>query len=120
MTTKTEESADKFQALETHVDDSETREFVKKVVEEENESVYILPRKGAREVLTENRMEMIEKLREDEVNSLRDLSRKLGRDVSAVSRDLKVLWKNDIIEYEEEQNRKIPKLTADKIVVEPL
>jgi hypothetical protein len=120
MTTKTGETAEEVQALENHVGDSETREFVKKVIEEETESVYILPREGAREVLTENRMELIEKLREDDVNSLRDLSRKLSRDVSAVSRDLEVLWKNDIIEYEEEQNRKIPKLTADKIVVEPL
>jgi len=120
MTTKTGKATDKFQALEKHVGDSETREFVKNLVNEEDESVYILPTEGAREVLTENRMEIIEKLRKDEIDSLRDLSRKLERDVSAVSRDLEVLWKNDIIEYEEQKNRKIPKLTADKIVVEPL
>jgi DNA-binding transcriptional ArsR family regulator len=99
----------------------DTREFIQKVVKEyPDESVYILPREGADEILTQKRMEIIETLREKDIESIRGLSRNLDRDVSAVSRDLEILRENDIIEYSEEKGRKRPQLTTEKIVVEPL
>ena len=114
--TETEENEENV----SYVEDAETREFIRKVVmEDPGESVYILPKEGSDEILTEKRMEIIRTLREEDVKSIRSLARILERDVSAVSRDLEILWENDIIEYREEQNRKIPELTTDKIVVEP-
>lgn len=119
MTTKTE-TEQKPEPVENYVGDENTRQFVKKVVKEETESVYILPRKGAGEILTEKRMQLIREIRNNEPESIRELSRTLERDVKSVSRDLEKLWENDIIEYRKEKNRKIPELTTEKIVVQPL
>lgn len=115
------ETGEKPDVARSFVSDRDTREFVERVVKDHPEqSVYILPREGADEVLTEKRMELIKKLREEEPESVRDLARQLDRDVKSVSRDLEALWKNDIIEYREEENRKIPELTTEKIIVQPL
>jgi DNA-binding transcriptional ArsR family regulator len=120
MSVKTEagETTDRGRSF---VSSEDTREFIQKVVKEyPDESVYILPQEGADEILTQKRMEIIETLREKDIESIRGLSRNLDRDVSAVSRDLEILRENDIIEYSEERGRKRPQLTTEKIVVEPL
>ena len=115
------ETGEKPEIARDFVSDEDTREFIKRVVKDHPEqSVYILPREGADEILTEKRMELIKTLREDDPESVRGLARKLDRDVKSVSRDLDVLWKNDIVEYREEENRKIPELTTEKIIVQPL
>ena len=120
MPTKTE-TGQKPEVTEDFVEDKETREFVKKVVKDHPEqSIYILPRKGAEEITTEKRMQLIRQIRNKQPKSIRDLARTLNRDVKSVSRDLDTLWKNDIIQYKKEKNRKIPELTADKIIIEPL
>ncbi len=102
--------------------DEDRMGLIKRVIEEsDEESVYILPKEVAREVLTEERMRIIETLREEEVSSKRDLARKLDRDIKNVSNDLDLLWKHSVIGYEKgEGNSKIPKLSADEIIVEPL
>jgi len=74
----------------------------------------------ARSVLTDRRMELLETVRDEEVESVTDLAEMLGRDEAAVSRDLDLLCQNDMIEYERDGRRKIPKLKHDTVVVEPL
>jgi predicted transcriptional regulator len=115
---KTEEQEMK---VKSYVDE-EFQQFFKEVVERSKDvSTHVVPAELAREILTKKRMEMIHKIREkEELESKRDLARKLDRDIKAVSRDLDTLWKYGIINYEEAKNRKIPELTADKIIIEPL
>jgi len=83
------------------------------------ESVTLVPSDLAREILTEKRMEILEALKEEEIGSMRALSRELERDPSAVKRDLDLLWKHSLIDYEEEGNRKKPVRSTDKILIEP-
>lgn len=100
--------------------DSEFIEFFKKTVKEEKDvSTHVIPNDIARKILTEKRMELINTIREEKISSQRDLSRKVDRNIKSVSTDLEVLWKYGVINYKEEENRKIPKISADKIIVEP-
>lgn len=100
----------------------DTLEFVKEVIENNKDvSTHVIPAELARKIMTEKRIEIIETIREEEIESKRDLARKVDRDISVVSKDLKVLWKYGIVEYrEEDNNRKIPEITAEKIIIEPL
>ncbi|MFB6099899.1 MAG: hypothetical protein ABEK16_01370 [Candidatus Nanohalobium sp.] len=101
--------------------DEDTLDFVKEVIENNKDvSTHVVPAELAREIMTEKRIEIIETIREEEIESKRDLARKLDRDIKSVSRDLDVLWKYGIVDYREEGNRKIPEITADKIIIEPL
>lgn len=74
----------------------------------------------AKSVLTDRRMELLETIRDEEVESVTDLAEQLGRDKAAVSRDLDVLCQNDMIVYERDGSRKIPRLKHETVVVKPL
>jgi predicted transcriptional regulator len=74
----------------------------------------------AKSVLTDRRMELLETVRDEEIESVTDLAERLGRDKAAVSRDLDLLCRQDMIVYEREGSRKIPKLKHETVVVEPL
>lgn len=101
-------------------DYDELNSFTLDKLKESDSSTYVIPKYEARKLLTPHRIDLIEMIREEDIYSMRDLSRKLGRDIKNISEDLKVLKEYDLIEYREEGNRKIPELTADKIVIEPL
>ena len=94
--------------IESYIDD-EFIEFFKQIVQRNKDvSTEVIPAKLAREILTEKRIELINKIREqeDEIESKRDLARKLDRDIKAVSRNLDTLWKYGIINYTEEKTGK--------------
>ena len=74
----------------------------------------------AKSVLTERRMELLETIRDEEIESVTDLAESLDRDKAAVSRDLDLLFEQDMIIYERDGSRKIPKLKHEAVVVEPL
>jgi predicted transcriptional regulator len=100
--------------------DSDFIDFFKKTAKEEKDvSTHVIPSDMARKILTEKRMELINTIREEEISSQRDLSRKVDRNIKSVSTDLEILWKYGVINYREDENRKIPELSADKIIVEP-
>ncbi|MFB6147277.1 MAG: transcriptional regulator [Candidatus Nanohaloarchaea archaeon] len=100
--------------------DEEFVDFFRETIENESGiSTHVIPNDLARKILTEKRMELMNTVREDEIESKRDLARKLDRNIKAVSTDLDILWKYGVINYREEGNRKIPELSADKIIVEP-
>lgn len=122
MTNQTEEPEKPDIGRSTSYFDEDTLRFFKQTVERHKDvSTHIIPAKLARKTLTEKRIEIIETIREEEIESKRDLARKVDRDISVVSKDLKTLWKYGVIEYGEGKNRrKIPELSADKIIVEPL
>lgn len=74
----------------------------------------------AKAVLTDRRMELLETIRDEEVESVTGLAERLGRDKAAVSRDLDLLCQNQLIEYERQGRRKIPRLLHETVVVMPL
>lgn len=86
--------------------------------------VLVLRRENGRGVLTESRLELVGYLDRhgDQVESVRDLARKLDRDKGAVSKDLRRLAELDIVEYEGEGDgeAKRPVLKHEHVVIEPV
>lgn len=79
-----------------------------------------LSRETAEQVLTEKRMEIVEEISENDISSMRDLARRLDRDVSIVSRDLDVLFEAEVVDFKEDGRAKKPVLAHENIFVEPV
>jgi predicted transcriptional regulator len=84
------------------------------------DGVQVLSLESANRALTPKRREIIETLRVKDVDSVRDLARRLDRDKGQVSRDLGVLAEHGIISYDEDGRAKRPYLTQEHLIVEPL
>lgn len=86
--------------------------------------VLVLRRENGRDILTESRLELVGYLERhgDEVESVRDLARRLDRDKGAVSKDLRRLAELDVVEYEGDGDGKAkrPVLKHDHVVIEPV
>lgn len=82
--------------------------------------VLFLSRESAREVLTGPRLELLDRLRAEPVDSVRALATELDRDKGGVSRDLAHLAALDIVEYERAGRAKRPRLKHDTVLVEPI
>jgi len=111
---------DEKRDVKNYVADEETREFIYEVMRRSDETVNVVPKDLAKKILTEKRIEIIETVQEEEVESINDLARKLDRDPSIVTRDLELLKRYGIIDFKKEGNRKVPVRTAEKVVVEPI
>lgn len=84
------------------------------------DDVYVLDRESAEQVLTPKRTELLDCLREEDVESVRDFARALGRDKGSVSRDLAVLARHDLVAFREDGTRKIPEIKHETVIAEPL
>ena len=84
------------------------------------EGVQVISLETAERVLTPKRYEIIDLLRREEVESVRGLARRLGRDKAHVSRDLQELAEHAIIQYDTDGQSKSPHLTQEHIIIEPL
>ena len=84
------------------------------------EGAHVISIETARKVLSPKRMDIVELLKEEEVESVRGLARRLDRDKGQVSRDLGDLAEHGIIEYETDGRSKSPRLAQQHLVVEPL
>lgn len=84
------------------------------------EGVQILSLESAERVLSPKRRELIEILRTENIESVRDLARRSGRDKGQVSRDLGVLAEHGVVRYEEDGRAKRPYLVQEHIIVEPI
>lgn len=82
--------------------------------------VHVVDRETAACLLTEKRQELIARIADGDVDSVRGLARDLDRDVAAVSRDLELLFEHDVIEYETDGQRKLPRLKHATVVAEPI
>lgn len=82
--------------------------------------VLLLEPEDARKVLTEKRREIIELIKNERVESIRELARELERNVSLIHKDLKLLFEEGVIDFKEEGNRKIPILRHKNIIIKPL
>lgn len=84
------------------------------------DGVQVISFESAEKVFTPKRRELIKTLRTQDVESVRDLARRVDRDKGQVSRDLGVLAEHSVISYDEEGRAKRPYLTQEHIVVEPM
>lgn len=84
------------------------------------EDVHVVDRETGAKLLTEKRRELVDRLRESEVESVRSLAADLERDVAAVSRDLDLLFEHDVVAFGTDGQRKIPRLKHELVVVEPI
>lgn len=95
-------------------------EFMRTLAEAGIVNFLVIDLETAKAVLTDKRLEILETVRDESVNSVTDLANTLGRDKAAVSRDLDLLRLNDMIEFRREGSRKIPLLKHETVIVEPL
>lgn len=104
-----------------HMLSTESRvEFLKRLSEADLNDVLIVQRESAERALTEKRTELVEEISTGEAASVRDLARRVGRDVSIVSRDLDVLFEEGIVDFERDGRAKKPVLARETVLVEPL
>lgn len=82
--------------------------------------VHILSHEAADRALTPTRRDIIDALATTEVSSLRELADVLDRDPGNLSRDMKVLVAENLIQYDTSGKSKRPELKHDTIIVEPL
>jgi predicted transcriptional regulator len=95
-------------------------ELVKSLAEAGYDDLLLLRWETAREVLTDERMDLIEHLQDGDVDSIEELARRVERDPADVSEDLNILFKNAVIDFEEEEDRKIPVLQHENIFIKPI
>ncbi|ELZ05720.1 HVO_A0114 family putative DNA-binding protein [Natrialba aegyptia] len=95
-------------------------EFVRDLSKTELEDIHIIRRETAERVLTPERERLLETIATAESSSMRDLARRVDRNVSVVSRDLDILFEADIIDYEQNGRSKKPVLAHENVIVEPI
>lgn len=99
---------------------SKKLELARFLAEKGYSNILFLKPEDARKVLTEKRVEIVRTLKKEEIKSIRDLARKLDRNVSVVHQDLRILFEEGVIDFKKEKNSKIPILDCDGIFTLPL
>ncbi|MFB6115762.1 MAG: hypothetical protein ABEK04_05775 [Candidatus Nanohalobium sp.] len=84
------------------------------------EDTLITDSEGYRKITTEKRMKILKTLAEKDTGSVQELAGELERDRGNISRDLDVLFQEDVIEFERKNGKKKPVLKHSKIVAEPI
>lgn len=84
------------------------------------DDVHVVDRETATQLLSEKRQELLDTIREGNVESVRGLAKDLDRDAGAVSRDLDLFFEHDVVEYDREGQRKIPRLKHGVVIAEPI
>lgn len=95
-------------------------QYLKRLTEAGFDDIQLLQRTTAEQVLTEKRIELLRAVEREDVESVRELSRVVERDVGRVSDDLNVLYKAEIIEYEQNGRAKRPVLAHENVFVQPI
>lgn len=97
-------------------------EMAKRMKESESGSrdTLVLQFETAVDVLSDKRKELMNTIENQEVNSITELAELVDRDKSRVSKDLKKLYKADIIEFDENKGSKVPKFKHEVIEFEPV
>ena len=107
--------------MSVHRNRAEKRAGIARALAKEGfEDVFVLDRESAERVLTANRTELLDRLRDGEVESVRGLARRLDRDKGSVSRDLDLLARHDLVTFHENGTRKIPEIKHGTVIVEPV
>lgn len=101
-------------------EEHEDTEFMRKLMTGGLEDVLVLDLDAATHVLTDKRRELLERIDEGGVESVRSLADDLDRDKAAVSRDLDTLFEYGLVEYDRNGARKIPKTKHETVLVKPI
>lgn len=94
--------------------------YLKQLAEAGFRDVHTLRRDTAERVITEKRTELIEAIASGDIESIRDLARRVDRNPSIVSRDLDVLFEAGIVEFEADGRAKRPVLAHENVFVMPV
>jgi predicted transcriptional regulator len=94
--------------------------YIRRLVDAGLTDFLVLEKEAAESVLTDRRLELLERIRDGNDESVTELADSLGRDKAAVSRDLDVLFENALIEFEQDGRRKIPVLRHETVLIEPI
>lgn len=97
-----------------------TTEIVRAIADAGYDDVLVLDEATASSVLTEKRRELLDRIESENVESVRGLAADVGRDKAAVSRDLRLLFEYDLIDFETEGRRKVPVQKHGTVLVEPI
>ena len=95
-------------------------EFALRLAEAGYDDFLILDKKEAEDILTPKRQELLELIDDEKPESITELAQLAERDVSIVHRDLDLLFKYSLLEYDEEDGKKRPKLKHSHVFVEPI
>ena len=99
---------------------NESTELMRRLSRAGFDDVLLLDHETARRVLTEKRRELIDRIKDGDVESVRGLADDLDRDKASVSRDLDTLFEYGLVEYDYEDGRKIPKPKHETVFVKPI
>lgn len=98
----------------------ENAELMRRLSRAGFDDVLLLDHEAAQRVLTEKRRELLERIDEGDVESVRGLADDLDRDKASVSRDLDKLFEYGLVEYDHEAGCKIPKPKHETVFVKPI
>lgn len=101
-------------------DHKKTTEIVRAIANAGYDDVLVLDEETASSVLTGKRRELLDRIESGAVESVRGLAADVGRDKAAVSRDLRLLFEYDLIDFETEGRRKVPVQKHGTVLVEPI
>ena len=101
-------------------DPEKTTDIVRAISDAGYDDVLVLDEETASSVLTEKRRELLDRIESGGVESVRGLAVDVGRDKAAVSRDLRLLFEYDLIDFETEGRRKVPVQKHETVLVEPI
>ena len=93
-------------------------DFAKSLSDSGYDETLILDLETVRK-LTDNDIEVIEKLKNGDIVSVSGLADELDRDQANVSRNLQKLYKLDIVNIENEGRTVTPKLKHDYLTIDP-
>lgn len=82
--------------------------------------VHVLSHEAADRALTENRRALIDVIASENVPSISELARRVGRDKANVKRDLDVLAEENVVAFETTGRERRPTIKPDTIVQEPI
>jgi len=69
------------------------------------------------EIFTQKRIEILKAMREESFSSIRELAESLNRDIKNVWSDLDVLEKHEVVRFETEGRRKLPRINKKCFVL---
>jgi len=82
--------------------------------------VLVTNRETAKRLLTDEVQDLLHLLAKGRTKTVQDLAAELCRDVTEVNRDIDDLFKEDVIEYEEDSHRSALRLKHRLVIAEPL
>jgi len=98
----------------------EELQLIEDLSERGYDDVLILKPETAQKVFTEKRKELLETIQDQSPDSVKQLANRVGRDTGIVSKDLKILVENEIVELKSKNGAKIPEIRHKNVFTQPV